>query len=346
MLFAAIDALMCAARLLQAERLERAAGVRREHVLQGARRGGGPARLLLAADRDRPLHGHHGRDAQLAHGQALLQGAQDGQAFSSKGRVTKDPVSGRAVDNNEPESASMGNPMYEFDFAGAWEDFIGTTGADECAKCFSCKVPELRILWWFVASIGSLVSPSNFAQYAGNVTDNCQDNGQLVHQRVRPVGRRAAPVRSVAKGGYTAGIAQIDAQHLRLVRGVDHRPERAHRRGARPHLCAVRAGGAPVAVGRPREHGGARARLHLPYLPQHAPRGRGERAHLRPARKSTRTWTPTRSRAPRRSSCTTRAAGSSTRSSRPAAGGCTTWATSSRRAARTRCGARRRRSSA
>ena len=131
-------------------------------------------------------------------------------AFSSKGRV-KDPVSGRVVDNNEPASAEAANPMYEFDFAGAWEDFIGTTGADECAKCFSCKVPELRILWWFVASIGSLVSPSNFAQYAGNVTDNCQDNGQWYNNACGPWGTELLPYGQWLQGGYTAGIAQIDA---------------------------------------------------------------------------------------------------------------------------------------
>ena len=138
--------------------------------------------------------------------------------MSSKGR-TKDPISGRPVDNIEPESASMGNPMYEFDFAGAWDDFTGTTSADECAKCFVCKVPELRILWWFIASIGSLVSPSNFAQYAGNVTDNCQDQRQLVRRRVRPVGRRAAPVRPVARGGQHRGHRADRLEHLRLVRG-------------------------------------------------------------------------------------------------------------------------------
>ena len=59
-------------------------------------------------------------------------------SVSSKGR-TRDPISGRPIDNNEPESASMGNPMYEFDFAGAWDDFTSTTAADECAKCFVCK---------------------------------------------------------------------------------------------------------------------------------------------------------------------------------------------------------------
>jgi hypothetical protein len=59
-------------------------------------------------------------------------------AVSSKGR-TKDPISGKAIDNVEPESASMGNPMYEFDFASAWDDFAGTTSADQCSKCFVCK---------------------------------------------------------------------------------------------------------------------------------------------------------------------------------------------------------------
>ena len=60
-------------------------------------------------------------------------------SVSSKGR-TRNPETNQAIDNKEPESAGMGNPMYNFDFAGAWEDFIGTTGADECAKCFTCKV--------------------------------------------------------------------------------------------------------------------------------------------------------------------------------------------------------------
>lgn len=60
-------------------------------------------------------------------------------AVSSKGR-TRDPISGRPVDINEPESATMGNPAYEFDFAGQWDDLTSTTAADECAACFVCKV--------------------------------------------------------------------------------------------------------------------------------------------------------------------------------------------------------------
>ena len=155
-------------------------------------------------------------------------------SVSSKGR-TRNPETNQAIDNKEPESAGMGNPMYNFDFAGAWEDFIGTTGADECAKCFVCKaifgntqthlyythyihyffpnqVPELRFVWWLVASIGSLFSPSNFATYAGNVTDNCQTNGSFYIDACGEWGSEQLTYGVWKRGGYTAGIAQMDAR--------------------------------------------------------------------------------------------------------------------------------------
>lgn len=64
-------------------------------------------------------------------------------SVSSKGR-TRNPETGEVLDNQETDSASMGNPMYEFDFASAWDDFSGTTSADECSKCFTCKVIYLK----------------------------------------------------------------------------------------------------------------------------------------------------------------------------------------------------------
>jgi hypothetical protein len=73
------------------------------------------------------------------------------------------------------------------------------------------QVPELRILWWFVASIGSLVSPSNFAMYAGNVTDNCQTNGSWYIDACGPHGAELLTFGWWKRGGYTAGIAQIDS---------------------------------------------------------------------------------------------------------------------------------------
>lgn len=53
--------------------------VRRGDVLQGAQHHDRPARVHGRAHRAAPLHGHHGRDAQLAHGQALQQRLQDGR---------------------------------------------------------------------------------------------------------------------------------------------------------------------------------------------------------------------------------------------------------------------------
>ena len=53
--------------------------VRRGDVLQGAQHHDRPARVHGRAHRAAPLHGHHGRDAQLAHRQALQQRLQDGR---------------------------------------------------------------------------------------------------------------------------------------------------------------------------------------------------------------------------------------------------------------------------
>ena len=116
---------------------------------------------------------------------------------------------------------------------------------------------------------------------------------------------------------------------------------------------------------------GARARLRLSLVPQHARRGAGERARVRPPEKyhsldsgsvgrtashflydtyvlRNRTLTHARTQPHPKSHQVPVAGadGSSTRSSRTRAGGCTTWATSLPRAARTRSSARRTRCSA
>ena len=132
-------------------------------------------------------------------------------AVSSKGR-TRNPVTGQVLDNKEPESAGMSNPMYDFDFAGAWDDFTPTAASDECSKCFTCKVPELRFIWWLVASIASLISPSNFNTFAGNVTDNCQINGSWYLDACGPWGAERLTFGAWKRGGYTASIAQMDTR--------------------------------------------------------------------------------------------------------------------------------------
>ena len=73
-------------------------------------------------------------------------------------------------------------------------------------------MPELRFVWWLVASIGSLFSPSNFATYAGNVTDNCQTNGSFYIDACGEWGSEQLTYGAWKRGGYTAGIAQMDAR--------------------------------------------------------------------------------------------------------------------------------------
>lgn len=60
-------------------------------------------------------------------------------AFTTKGR-TIDPETGDPIDRTEPESATMGNPLYEFNFADSFKELLPTTGADQCGGCFTCKV--------------------------------------------------------------------------------------------------------------------------------------------------------------------------------------------------------------
>ena len=137
--------------------------------------------------------------------------APKGSAVTSKGR-TRNPETGEVIDNSEPESAGMGNPLYEFDLASAWDDFSSTAGSDECTKCFTCKVPELRMVWWLVASIASLVSPQNFNVFAGNVTASCQTNGSFYQEACGPMGAEQLTYGQWKRRGHTAGVAQMDAR--------------------------------------------------------------------------------------------------------------------------------------
>ena len=59
--------------------------------------------------------------------------------FSAKTR-TIDPDTGRPIERTETESASMPNPIYEFDFADSFKELLPTMGAEQCGGCFNCKV--------------------------------------------------------------------------------------------------------------------------------------------------------------------------------------------------------------
>ena len=178
-------------------------------------------------------------------------------------------------------------------------------------------MPELRLLWWLIASIGSLVSPSNFASTRATSPTTAKTNGSWYIDACGPWGAELLPYGKWKRGStprasrrsirnifdsYAASIIDLNerigagrdpffAQYVQAAhqwQSVD--PSNMEERA----LAFIYHYAAATCATRPRRTGSRTT----------SPRG-------------TRTWTPTRSRAPRRSSCTTRAAGSSTRSSRP-----------------------------
>jgi len=108
-----------------------------------------------------------------------------GKGFTSEGRTTN-PDTGATIDNTEPESASSSSPIYEFDFADKFAEFLPTTAADKCGACFVCKWPEMRLAWLVVAGISSITSPTNVFQFVGNVTNTCLGNGSWYQDACGP----------------------------------------------------------------------------------------------------------------------------------------------------------------
>lgn len=73
-------------------------------------------------------------------------------------------------------------------------------------------MPELRLVWWLIASTASLFSAQNFNTYAGNITESCQTNGSFYHEACGPWGAELLTFPRWKRQGYTAGVAQIDAR--------------------------------------------------------------------------------------------------------------------------------------
>ena len=73
-------------------------------------------------------------------------------------------------------------------------------------------MPELRLIWLLIASIGSLFSGEGFNTFMGNVTDNCLANGSFYLNACGPRGSEDLTFPQWQLGGYTAGFAQIDAR--------------------------------------------------------------------------------------------------------------------------------------
>ncbi len=142
-------------------------------------------------------------------GQKFVKGFSGG--FSTKGK-TKDARTGKTINNEEPENAQAGSPVEAFTFADDFENFIFTAGAQECKACFACKNPEFRLLFYLVASIGSLLSSEGFNTYAGNVTDNCLANGSFYARACGPRGTEELSYNVWKSHGYDRGYAQIDSR--------------------------------------------------------------------------------------------------------------------------------------
>ena len=85
---------------------------------------------------------------------------------------------------------------------------------DACRRCFACKVPELRAIWWLVAYTSSSVSPSSILKFAGNVSQECQNNQTGYLAMCGDPGTELLPVqawRSLKERSYgTIGYDPID----------------------------------------------------------------------------------------------------------------------------------------
>jgi len=89
---------------------------------------------------------------------------QPNKKLNAQGRTRNpDPNSNNEVLDTVPQDLPTNdNPVYEFDFADDFANFMPTTSNTGCAACFTCKVPEARAIWMLVVSIATLVSEGNF----------------------------------------------------------------------------------------------------------------------------------------------------------------------------------------
>ena len=96
------------------------------------------------------------------------------QGVTSKGK-TRDRDTRETIPNQEPEGST--SPKPDVTFVQDTEDFFSNPEVDECAACFVCKFPEMRLVWYLVTTIASIASSSNFYEFSGDVVDNCMNNG-------------------------------------------------------------------------------------------------------------------------------------------------------------------------
>ena len=208
LLFAAIDAVMCLVNLFQpdtwTEQLQCAAarcfdGAEAESVFYVFT--SVPVLLKRAA-----------AIADAAVNSKTMKGFVNNKKVSTRGRVW-DPVNQTYIVTEEPEGAENPRPQFS--------PFLDLTGfahggpeMDACRRCFACKVPELRAIWWLFAYTSSSVSPSSIMKFAGNVSQECQNNQTGYLAMCGDPGTELLPVqawRSLKERSYgTIGYDPID----------------------------------------------------------------------------------------------------------------------------------------
>lgn len=93
---------------------------------------------------------------------------------NAKDRVW-DPENQSYVPNvDEPEGTE--NPRPRFSPFVAMTDHWFTPELDACRACFACRVPEIRLLWLLSVWTQMAVSPTGLYKFAGNVSQECQNN--------------------------------------------------------------------------------------------------------------------------------------------------------------------------
>lgn len=80
--------------------------------------------------------------------------------------VTLNSGTGRRFAGNFAYDAGAG-------VADLLQSFYPSAALADCTACFKCRFPEIRLIWWIVASTLSIASPSSFGSFRGNVTEHC-----------------------------------------------------------------------------------------------------------------------------------------------------------------------------
>ena len=130
---------------------------------------------------------------------------------SSQGRVF-DPDKQEYIPAEEPENAQ--NPRPNFAPFVSMTDHWFTPELDACRNCFVCRVPEIRLIWFFAAQTYMLTSFTNVYKFAGNVTQSCMNNQTGYIELCGPAGAEALgfPAWRAAKerAGGTLGYGPLD----------------------------------------------------------------------------------------------------------------------------------------